>query len=30
MAEPLRDRIDGWFAGGDVDHEVVDAVVAGA
>ena len=30
FAEPLGDRVDGRLAGGDVDHEVVDVVVAGA
>ena len=30
LAEPFGDRVDGRLAGGDVDHEVVDVVVAGA
>jgi hypothetical protein len=29
-AEPFGNRVDGRLAGGDVDHEVVDVVVAGA
>lgn len=29
LAEPLGNRVDGRLAGGDVDHEVVDVVVAG-
>ena len=30
LAKPFGDRVDGQLAGGDVDHEVVDVVVAGA
>jgi len=30
VAEPFGDRVDGRLAGGDVDDEVVDVVVAGA
>ena len=30
VAEPFGDRVDGRLAGGDVDHEVVDIIVAGA
>ncbi len=30
LAESLGDRVDGRLAGDDVDHEVVDVVVAGA
>ncbi len=30
LAEPFGDRVDGRLAGGDVDHEIVDVVVAGA
>jgi hypothetical protein len=30
LAEPIGDRVDGRLAGGDIDHEVVDVVVAGA
>lgn len=30
LAEPFGDRVDGRLAGGDIDHEVVDVVVAGA
>ncbi len=30
LAEPLGDGVDGRLAGGDIDHEVVDVVVAGA
>ena len=30
LAQPLGNRVDGRLAGGDIDHEVVDGVVAGA
>ena len=30
LAKPFGDRVDGQLVGGDVDHEVVDVVVAGA
>lgn len=30
LAEPFGDRVEGRLVDGDVDHEVVDVVVAGA
>jgi hypothetical protein len=30
VADSFGDRVDGRLAGGDVDHEVVDIIVAGA
>ena len=30
LAKSFGDRVDGRFAGGDIDHEIVNVIVAGA